>query len=170
MKAFTPALLIGLFAFGLLMRVVSHVPNFSPLLAISLFVGFLVPKKQAVLIPVSLLIISDMILGFHDLSLLVWLCYGTMTYIAGRTLKDENLKRSFGLAAAGSLGFFLITNFAVWLQGEMYAMTWQGLTQCYVAGLPFFRNALIADLFYTGSFFGMYVLAQDYYTKKELPA
>ena len=40
------------------------------------------------------------------------------------------------------------------MTGTMYPMTGSGLATCYVAGLPFFRNALISDMLFAGVFFG----------------
>jgi len=45
--------------------------------------------------------------------------------------------------------FFFVTNFGHWLIDPVYAKNLVGLTQCYVAALPFFRNAILGDLFYT---------------------
>ena len=53
-----------------------------------------------------------------------------------------------------SLLFFVLSNFAVWAFNGMYAMTWQGLTQCYVAALPFLEKTMLGDLFWTGVLFG----------------
>jgi hypothetical protein len=54
---------------------------------------------------------------------------------------------------------FIISDFGVWL-GSLYPHTWQGLTTCYVAALPFLRNELMGDLFYSGLLFGTFYLAQ----------
>jgi hypothetical protein len=53
-----------------------------------------------------------------------------------------------------SLVFFLATNFAVWAFNGMYPMTVQGLTQCYVAALPFLDKTVLGDLFWTAVLFG----------------
>ena len=36
----------------------------------------------------------------------------------------------------------------------MYPKTMEGLVACYVAGLPFFRNALVGDIGYAALLFG----------------
>ena len=36
----------------------------------------------------------------------------------------------------------------------MYPLTWQGLTQCYVAALPFLDKTVLGDLFWTAVLFG----------------
>ena len=54
--------------------------------------------------------------------------------------------------------FFLTTNFAVWAFEGIYSHDLAGLTACYVAALPFFKNTVIGDLFWTCALFGGYQL------------
>jgi hypothetical protein len=42
----------------------------------------------------------------------------------------------------------------------MYPLTWQGLTQCYVAALPFLEKTVLGDLFWTAVLFGGAWVAQ----------
>ena len=53
-----------------------------------------------------------------------------------------------------SLAFFAASNFAVWAFSGMYPMTWQGLTECYVAALPFLDRTVLGDLFWCAVLFG----------------
>ena len=64
-------------------------------------------------------------------------------------------------ALSGSAVFFVVTNFSVWLDGQMYSRTFDGMIACYVAALPFLRNALLGDLFFTGLLFGTWVLLEN---------
>jgi hypothetical protein len=59
---------------------------------------------------------------------------------------------------AGSVVFFLISNFGVWVAGRLYPVTMSGLAACYVAALPFFRNSVLGDLACTAVMFGSYHL------------
>jgi hypothetical protein len=59
-----------------------------------------------------------------------------------------------------SLIFFVTTNFAVWVFGSLYPLTWQGLVQCYVAALPFLDKTVLGDLFWTTVLFGSAWLVQ----------
>jgi len=60
-----------------------------------------------------------------------------------------------GTTLAGAIFFFLVTNFADWYLFDSYAKTWQGLLNCYVAGIPFFsRGTLLADVLGSVLFFG----------------
>jgi hypothetical protein len=89
--------------------------------------------------------------------------YGSFGLICllGRTLVKKNSAGGIILGAVtASLGFYFLTNTAVWLTGTMYPKTAAGLAQCLFMGLPFFRNTLLGDLTYTGLFFGGYQLAR----------
>jgi hypothetical protein len=55
--------------------------------------------------------------------------------------------------------FFVATNFAVWLFGDIYPSTAAGLLACYASGLPFLKYAIAGDLFWSGILFGGYQLA-----------
>jgi hypothetical protein len=55
---------------------------------------------------------------------------------------------------ACSLAFFLLSNGAVWAFSGMYPLTGQGLTQCYIAALPFLDKTVLGDLFWTAVLFG----------------
>jgi hypothetical protein len=58
------------------------------------------------------------------------------------------------LSLTSSLVFFVSTNFAVWAFGTTYSHDLTGLLTCYVAALPFFKNTLVGDLFWTCVLFG----------------
>lgn len=148
-----------LIMFGLFMRIFPHVPNFSPVLAIALFAGFLFPRKYALLIPLAIMVISDAVIGFHGLSWLIWACYLLIVYGATYLPKNSSFKRVITVTLGASTFFFLVTNFAVWAEGRMYAMTPAGLWECYVSALPFFRNSLVSDVLYSATFFGLYAYA-----------
>ena len=55
---------------------------------------------------------------------------------------------------------FIVTNFGVWALGSLYPKTMEGLITCYLAAVPFFRNTLIGDAFYTAVLFGGFALAE----------
>lgn len=60
----------------------------------------------------------------------------------------------------GSLLFYLITNFGMWMMYTTYPHTLGGLIQCYIAGLPFLRPTIVGDAFYTTVFFGAFAVVQ----------
>jgi hypothetical protein len=75
--------------------------------------------------------------------------------------KRRTLPILAGATISASVLFFLITNFGVWAGTQMYSKDLSGLLACYTAALPFFRNTLAGDVFYTGIFFGLYEIARS---------
>jgi len=80
----------------------------------------------------------------------------------------ENITNGLGISLFASLQFFIITNFAVWVFGTMYAKNLAGLINCYYMAIPFFRNTILGDLFYLGVLFGAYALVNYLVINKKL--
>jgi hypothetical protein len=59
---------------------------------------------------------------------------------------------------AGSVQFFIVTNFACWLL--WYPRTMEGLVACYVAAIPFFQNTLLGDVVFATALFGGLALTE----------
>ena len=157
---------------GALIRLLPHPMNFTPLAAMALFGGtYLKDKKMAFLLPVSALFLSDMILeiingtGFHSTMLFV---YGSMALVTmlGFFLRGREQRATIMVASlSGSILFFFLTNFGVWLTQNIYPMTMEGLSACYVAAIPFFKGTVMGDLFYNLVFFAGFAVA-----RKTIPA
>jgi hypothetical protein len=133
-------------------RLIPHAPNFAPIGGLALFSGANFKNKIALLVPLSAMFISDIFLGFHKTIPYVYVSFIIIALIGG--LIKNNKWQSLALASLiSSVLFFLITNFGVWATGTMYTKNLNGLIQSYAMGLPFFRNTIISDLFYSSSFF-----------------
>jgi hypothetical protein len=79
-----------------------------------------------------------------------------MIWLGTQLRNNAKPVRVLGAALAGSVSFFLLSNFAVWaVWHDMYPMTFAGLMACYDAGLPFFRRALEGDLIFTSAMFAI---------------
>lgn len=156
----TIALLAAIFT-AAAMRLLPHPPNFSPIAAMALFSGAYFSRRgMAFVAPLAAMLVSDAILGFHALMPVV---YGSLALVVclGWLLSSRRTPgRVAGAAVAGSVTFYLVTNFAVWAFGDMYPKTLEGLAACYVAALPFFQNGLAGDLFFTALLFGGFALAE----------
>lgn len=149
---------LSIIVFAVVVRLIPHPANVAPIAAMALFGGAYLDRKYAFVVPLVAMFSSDLFLGFHNTILFV---YGSflLTGVIGLWLKSHrNVQRITLGALASSMLFFLITNFGVWLVGGLYPKTLSGLIQSYVMALPFFRNTLLGDLFYTGVFFGGYEL------------
>ena len=141
--------LIGVVVLLVLFRFVPHPPNVTPIAAMALFSGaFFTNRIWAYLVPIIAMAISDFVLGFH--STIVYVYAGILiTVIIGSQLKRISFLSISTSAVIASITFFLITNFGAWLHHDMYTQNFSGLLQAYVAGLPFLRNSLIANLLFS---------------------
>lgn len=152
---------------GIISRIVPHLPNFTPVGASALFGGAYLPKKWALVMPILIMVVSDLVIGFDGFFSRAYV-YGSFLLIGllGLWLRSHKSFTNIVLVTfSSSLLFFLITNFGVWVHSTMYEKSLNGLMQSYLMGLPFFRNTLLGDFFYTGVFFGAYSTA-GYYLKK----
>ena len=154
-KLFQPTtfILIGVFA-----RILPHPANFAPIAAMALFSGTYMSKKQAMVIPLAAMVISDLFIGFDSLPmrLSVYGSFLIMILIGFWLKKHKNIKTVVVATLFSSVLFFVITNFSVWVFGTMYPKTVSGLAECYLLAIPFFRNTILGDTIYSGLFFGGY--------------
>lgn len=152
-------LIIGIAA---IIRLADILPyNFTPIAAIALFGGAMFSSRSlAFVIPLAIMFISDLFIGFHDLMWAVYAGFLAIVLIGQVVRKRPNILTGLAGALVGSVLFFLITNAAVWYGSPHYAQTFGGLLNSYALGLPFFRGTLMGDLLFTGAFFGIYELAK----------
>ena len=68
----------------------------------------------------------------------------------------------------GPTSFFVLSNFGVWAGGmNGYPYTLGGLSVCYLAGMPFYRNDLISTAIVLGVALGVEALVRR---TREVPA
>ncbi|HEY6250823.1 MAG TPA: DUF6580 family putative transport protein [Candidatus Angelobacter sp.] len=135
--------------------------GFVPLEASLLFFGSRMPRKHF-LPPLALLIVTDIYLTTQSYGLklnweqgFIWAFY-VGVFFAGSLLKNRVKPLSVVVAAlASATGFFIISDFGVWLGTGLYPHTWSGLAACYVAALPFFGKGILSNLLFSAIFFGL---------------
>ena len=147
-------------AAAILLRLVPHPANFAAIAALALFAGTYCAKfsKWWLLAPMAAMVVSDIFIGTYDLRIMVAV-YGSFLAVAfiGVILARRKRVGSILLSSVvASILFYITTNFAVWMFGTLYPLTFEGLIASYVMALPFFRNTLLGDLFYVTAFFGAY--------------
>jgi hypothetical protein len=165
--------LAGLIVAAALTRLLPHPPNFAPITAMAVFGAIRYgSRRAAVAAPLLALLLSDLVrevLYRHGLAREwgiykgMWVVYGTTALIVLMARLARGTRSPVviaGTTLAGSCTFFLVTNFAVWARGSFYPHTTEGLAACYVAALPFFRNALLGDFTYATVLFGAWALAE----------
>lgn len=155
-KLINPSIFIAL---AVVLRLVPHVPNMAPIGAMALFGGTYLNKRYALIVPLLAMFFSDIFLGFHASMPMV---YGSflITGFLGLWLKHhKTVSTVFGVSLLSSTIFFLLTNFNFWYVNALYPHTIPGMIDAYVAAIPFFRNTILGDLFYTAVLFGAYEFA-----------
>lgn len=158
--------LVTLIVVAAALRIVPHLPNFTPIAGLALmggayfarpvFQGFWGRLGLAILVPLAALFLSDLALGFHSQAPSVYASFMLVALLGFCALEKRTPGRIAGAAVSGSMIFFLITNLTVWAEGELYPRDFQGLADCYVLALPFLRNSLAGDLFYAAVLFGLW--------------
>ena len=146
----------GILMLGVISRLIIHLPNFTPVIALALFGGVYLKKQQAVILPVLMMVIADLFLGADVTFLFTW---GSMALVALLGLwvrENKSFTTVAGSSLLSSVLFFLVTNFGVWLVQNMYPRTPAGLIECYVMAVPFFGSTLVSTVVYTAVLFGGY--------------
>ena len=149
---------LGCVSFVLIFRSIPHPPNFTPVIALSLYLPFMFGVWS---IPFCILgfAMTDYFIGFH--SLLIW-TWGALA-LTGYTSKF--CKKMFSrivLSFIGAITFFIISNFGVWISGTFYEISTQGLLKCYVMAIPFFTNTLLSTMFFA-VIFELFISSKFYY-------
>jgi Family of unknown function (DUF6580) len=140
---------------------------FTPTAAVAVFAGFYFSRTAlAAMVPLAVLMISDLALPAYDSLTVMIATYAVMTLpvFFGRLLRGQHSGWSTawrwavcGLAPA--VLFYFVTNFAVWAFQSDYPKTLSGLATCYWAAVPFFRWMAAGDVVYLAAIFGCWALA-----------
>jgi hypothetical protein len=152
-------------------RLIPHPPNLTPIGAMALFGGAcFLSRMRSYLLPIVAMLLSDIVLGFSRsgfermlaIQPIVYVCILAYTAL-GQCIKDRrSVWQVGGAALAGSILFFVVTNFAVWAEGQWYPLTASGLAECYIKAIPYFRDGTLpGDLGFTALLFGGLAVLED---------
>ena len=114
---------LGCVSFVLIFRLIPHPPNFTPVIALSLYLPFMFGVWS---IPFCILgfAITDYFIGFHNLLIWTWVALAFTGYTS------KFCKKMFSrivLSFIGAITFFIVSNFGVWISGSYYEISTQGL-------------------------------------------
>ena len=137
-------LFIGCLGIILLHRFIPHPPNFTPVIAMALYLPIFFGLWC---IPFLLLAfaITDYFIGFH--SLLIW-TWGSLALVGLISKYGKNILSRLFATFLGAIIFFTISNLGVWYSGGLYDHTIEGLIKCYIMALPFFTNTLLSTIIF----------------------
>lgn len=160
----------------------SRPAGFAPQMAMALLGGAVIKDKRwAFILPLLSLFVSDLlfaalysagispIMGFYDGQWAIYLVFVLLTFFGTfmRKIKPVNVAL---FSVAGSVIFFLLSNFITWAVGQGFARphTFEGLMLCYGDAIAFYRhgglingfegNFILGDLIWSFLLFGSYYL------------
>jgi hypothetical protein len=142
-------------------RLLPHPWHLTPIGAALLFFGAKRPVREWIA-PLALLAAADVYLTTVQYHMHVsvdhfvtWAWYLAGLGIGYVLVRKVDPLRVVGASLASATSFFLVSNFAVWAFGDMYARNFAGLVECYTMAIPFFRGTFASDLIYTPVLFSV---------------
>lgn len=169
--------IFGIIFLTIVSRIIPHIPNFTPMGAISLFGATYFKKKwQVFIIPILTIWLSDIFVNLYlysDYSLgfimfyngFYWqyISYVLITLIGTIILNKPSILNITIANLLAVIVFFVISNFGSWIAFNMYPKTFEGLVTCYLAGIPFIKGNLLGNLFYSFFMFGSFSILMKKY-------
>ena len=138
-----------------LARLIPHPPNFTPIIAVALISGYFFKNiNLSLLILLFAMLLSDLFIGFYENMIFVYASLLLITFVFHKISKKINYKNLFIYCFAGSLIFFIFSNFGVWALGSpgvldvAYERNISGLVECYILAIPFFGNTFLSTLIF----------------------
>ena len=149
-------LFLSMFVFIFVFRYFPHPPNFTPVLALTLYASMYFGLRSSPFV-IMAFALSDFFIGFHHLLIFTW---GSLALISIIGIFSKRFFFRLSLLFLSSIIFFVCTNFGVWLFSEFYTKDLDGLLQCYVLAIPFFTNTIIST-FVFGMLFEISIMSKN---------
>lgn len=147
--------------------------NLAPIAAIGLFSGaILKDKRLAYIFPLMAMLLGDLYFqffthnpGFYGIGQFFTYAGLLAAALLGTKMGKVTVPKVAGFAVAGSLLFFLVSNFGVWVDQffypvKIYTTNLAGLIDCYIKAIPFSVNTFAGDLIFSGVLFTSYYLME----------
>lgn len=124
-------------------------PNVELVTVAGVLAGVLLGRRWGFMVVLIIMALTDLVIGNTVIMVFTWSVLGLIGWGGEYLRKWQGLKRvvaggGYGLIAA--VGFYLFTNFGVWLVGNLYPLTLAGLLRSYWMGVPFFRVHLLSSI------------------------
>ncbi len=153
MNRFQFAVLVAACVVTVLLRVRNMPMHLDSMIALTLLCGALVRHPAAILLPLALRVLTDVVLWYGNGTAfypsIVLECYVPYLLIAvlARHAPAPGYAKMIAGMLLGPFLFFALSNLSVWfLWPQTYAPTFAGLINCYTAGLPYLRHSIAGNL------------------------
>jgi len=152
-----------------LFRLFPHPANFTPVLAMFIFgAAFFKNKIHAFLIVILSMFFSDLLVNniiygqyfdgfvfFYKGMFWTYLSLVLAAVAVFPVVKKFALKNIVIGSVISPIVFFILSNFGVWMFGNMYPHSFEGMMTCFIVALPFFKNTLASTLIYSTIMYGI---------------
>ena len=158
---------IGLILILALSRLMPHPDNFTPIIALAIMSSYFFKNINfSYAIMLFSMLLADFFIGFYSHMLFVYSSLFLIVLIFFKISKKINYKNLFIFSFFGSVIFFLISNFGVWLVGNLYERNINGLIECYFMAIPFFKNTITSTLIFSYSSLIIYKSSNKYFATR----
>ena len=141
---------IGLILILAASRLIPHPPNFTPIIAVAIMSSYFFRNIYlSILTLIISMLIADVFIGFYKNMFFVYTSLIIITFIFFRISKKIKYKNLYIFAFFGSLIFYLISNFGVWSLVGLYEKNLNGLIECYILAIPFFKNTFFSSIVFS---------------------
>ena len=138
--------------------------NWTPVLALALFMPYVTKNKSIqILMPVSVLLITDIFLGFYGQTM--FFVYATLIFIAliSRYQSTGSLLSLMKYSGGSVLIWHIVVNFGVYLNGH----DGSPLAQTYLLAIPFDLRIMMSTVFFSLLFYSAWATKEYFINSAE---
>ena len=138
--------------------------NWTPVLALALFMPYVTRNKSIqILMPVSVLLITDIFLGFYGQTM--FFVYATLIFIAliSRYQSTGSLLSLMKHSVGSVLIWHIVVNFGVYLNGH----DGSSLAQTYLLAIPFDLRLMTSTVFFSLLFYSAWATKEYFISSAE---
>ena len=138
--------------------------NWTPVLALALFMPYVTKNKSIqILMPVSVLLITDIFLGFYGQTM--FFVYATLIFIAliSRYQSTVSLLSLMKYSVGSVLIWHIVVNFGVYLNGH----DGSSLAQTYLLAIPFDLRLMMSTVFFSLLFYSAWATKEYFISSAE---
>jgi len=164
--------------FAATLKVITFPLSFNPIIAIAFFSGAVIKdRKFSFAMPLLAMFVSDVMLevlniapGFYGMGQIGNYLSLLLVTVLGFGMQKPSVWNIGFFSVMSSLLFFVLSNTSCFLfdYSGFYGTGIQGWSNCLAAGIPFVRNGMFTDLFFSTVLFGSYHLVSIAKSRKSI--